>query len=316
MNYFDFVKKSKECVLRFFQHDSMLLEIYDQDNERFRQRVGHDRTMSTYQIRLRGRGYVADYVKQVYGCNDFPLKRLSLAFIDGFCAWLSVCRGLHGGTVWLNCMLLKGVVRRACQGGLLKQNPFVAFHVPKNIRQRVFLTEEELGKLMSCKLSDEGLAYVRDLFVFSCYTGLSYVDVRELTVDEICTINGGVWIVSKRHKTSVPFEVKLLDVPLKIVARYKVQRVSNYVFPPCEYRTLCNRLKRIMTLCGISKPVTFHCARHTFATLALSKGMPIESVSRILGHTNIRTTQVYARITIDKLDRDMDMLAHRLSGKK
>ena len=81
MNYFDFVKKSKECVLRFFRHDSMLLEVYDQDNERFRQRVGHDRTMSTYQIRLRGRGYVADYVKQVYGCNDFPLKRLSLAFM-------------------------------------------------------------------------------------------------------------------------------------------------------------------------------------------------------------------------------------------
>ena len=119
--------------------------------------------------------------------------------------------------------------------------------------------------------------------------------MKELTTDEIVEVNGEKWILSKRHKTNVPFQVKLLDIPLQIIERYKYLSEDKLVFGKINYWTMCKQLKKVMTECGIEKQISYHCARHTFGTLALSKGMPIESVSRVLGHTNIVTTQIYAK---------------------
>ena len=116
-----------------------------------------------------------------------------------------------------------------------------------------------------------------------------------------------------RHKTGVPFQVKLLDIPLQIIERYKAFQENNLVFPNLNYWSICKRMGKMIKECGITKKISFHCSRHGFATLALSKGMPIESVSRILGHTNIETTQIYAKITVQKLDNDLTMLSDKLS---
>ncbi len=127
-------------------------------------------------------------------------------------------------------------------------------------------------------------------------------------------VNGEKWILSKRHKTNVPFQVKLLDIPLQIIERYKYLSEDKLVFGKINYWTMCKQLKKVMAECGIEKQISYHCARHTFGTLALSKGMPIESVSRVLGHTNIVTTQIYAKITTQKLDNDLTMFGNKLNA--
>ncbi len=156
------------------------------------------------------------------------------------------------------------------------------------------------------------LNYARDVFVFAAFTGLSYIDLKELRSSDIKDINGAIWIVSQRHKTKVPYQVKLLDIPLQILRRYQ-ESEEQIVFPRIEYRMMAKRILRIMEEIGVTKHITMHCARHSFAVLALTKGMPIESVSRILGHTNITTTQIYAKITMQKLNADMDELEKKLS---
>ena len=166
---------------------------------------------------------------------------------------------------------------------------------------------------MTHEFGDAKLSYIRDIFVFASFTALSFVDIKELTNDNIVEVNGEKWILSKRHKTKVPFQVKLLDIPLQIIERYRPLQVDNLVFPNLNYWSICKPLKKVMKECGITKDISFHCSRHGFATLALSMGMPIESVSRVLGHTNIVTTQIYAKITTQKLDNDLTMLGNRLN---
>lgn len=210
-------------------------------------------------------------------------------------------------------MWLKGVVMRAHYNGLIPRNPFAQFHISPNVKEREYLTEDEIKRIMAHEFDNPTLALVRDLFIFACFTALSFVDMKELTTDEIVEVNGEKWILSKRHKTNVPFQVKLLDIPLQIIERYKAFQENNLVFPNLNYWSICKRMGKMIKECGITKKISFHCSRHGFATLALSKGMPIESVSRILGHTNIETTQIYAKITVQKLDNDLTMLSDKLS---
>ena len=126
-------------------------------------------------------------------------------------------------------------------------------------------------------------------------------------------VNGEKWIISKRHKTGVPFQVKLLDIPLQIIGKYRPFQKDNSVFGEINYWNVCKKLKKVISECGINKQISFHCFRHTFGTLALSKGMPIESVSRVLGHTNIKTTQIYAKITTQKLGDDLTAFGNQLN---
>ena len=210
-------------------------------------------------------------------------------------------------------MWLKGVVMKAHYNGLIPRNPFAQFHISPNVKEREYLTEDELKAVMTHEFADSKLAYIRDIFVFASFTALSFVDIQELTHDDIVEVNGEKWILSKRHKTKVPFQVKLLDIPLQIIERYRQQQENNLVFPNLNYWSICKPLKKMIKECGINKSISFHCSRHGFATLALSKGMPIESVSRVLGHTNIVTTQLYAKITIQKIDDDLTKFGNKLN---
>ena len=210
-------------------------------------------------------------------------------------------------------MWLKGVVMKAHYNGLIPRNPFAQFHISPNVKEREYLTEDELKAVMTHEFIDSKLAYIRDIFVFASFTALSFVDIQELTYDDIVEVNGEKWILSKRHKTKVPYQVKLLDIPLQIIERYKSQQENNLVFPNLNYWSICKPLKKMIKECGITKSISFHCSRHGFATLALSKGMPIESVSRVLGHTNIVTTQLYAKITIQKIDDDLTKFGNKLN---
>ena len=293
-----------------------LLRAFDKDCERLKRRVGKDRALGTYKLQVRSRNYVADFLQMNFRRTDISLQELTPDFIKEFAVYLANDRHLAKSTIWLTCMHLKGVVGRAHDNGKIQRNVFAQFHISPKCKERTFLTEEELKAVMMHEFADANLAFIRDLFVFMNFTALSFVDLKELTTDNIVEVNGEKWIVGKRHKTGVPYQVKLLEVPLQIIERYNDYPKENpkSVFGEVNYWSVCKKLKPVMKECGIDKPISAHCARHGFATMALTNGMPIESVSRVLGHTNIVTTQIYARITTQKLDNDLTMLGNKLNA--
>ena len=292
-----------------------LLRAFDKDCESLKQRVGKDRALGTYKLQVRSKNYVADFLQMNYRRSDISMQELTPDFIKEFAVYLANDRGLASSTIWLSCMHLKGVVGRAHDNGKIQRNVFALFHISPKCKERTFLTEEELRTVMEHEFEDTNLAFIRDLFVFMNFTALSFVDLKELTTDNIVEVNGEKWIAGKRHKTGVPYQVKLLAVPLQIIERYRDYPKENpkSVFGEVNYWSVCKKLKPVMKECGIDKPISAHCARHGFATMALTNGMPIESVSRVLGHTNIVTTQIYARITTQKLDNDLTMLGNKLN---
>ena len=293
-----------------------LLGAFDKDIANLKRRVGKDRAEGTYKIQMRSRNYIADFLRTNYKRNDIAMQELTPDFIKEFSVYLSNERGLAHSTIWLSCMHLKGVVGRAHDNGKIQRNVFAQFHISPKCKERTFLTEEELKTVMTHEFEDANLAFIRDLFVFMNFTALSFVDLKELTTDNIVEIDGDKWIIGKRHKTDVPYQVKLLDVPLQIIERYSNFPKENpkSVFGEVNYWSVCKKLKTVMKECGIDKPISAHCARHGFATMALTNGMPIESVSRVLGHKCIRSTQVYAKIANEKQGCEMDSLSAKLSG--
>lgn len=290
-----------------------LLGAFDKDNESFRKRIGIDRAEGSYRVRLRSRNHLAAFIKKCYRRSDISMLELTPDFIKEYEIYLSTDAGLHNASVWSNCMWLKTIVAKAHYNGLTPRNPFAQYRVNQNVKEREYLTEDEIKTVMTHEFKNKKLAYIRDLFVFASFTALSFVDIKELTTDDIAEVNGEKWILSKRHKTKVNFQVKLLDIPLQIVKRYEKFQENGFVFPNLNYWSICKPLKQMIRECGITKNISFHSSRHGFATLALSKGVPIESVSRVLGHTNIVTTQKYCKITTEKIDKDLTMFGDRLN---
>ena len=169
---------------------------------------------------------------------------------------------------------------------------------------------------MQKKFAIKRLEQVRDIFIFSCFTGLAYVDVKNLNEKDIQkSFDGKLWIMKKRQKTDVQSNILLLDTPKRILDKYKGMHVEISCYRSSAIKGLNSYLKEIADLCGIEKHLTFHLARHTFATtVTLAKGVPMETVSKMLGHTSIRTTQIYARITDSKIGNDMHELSEKFEG--
>ena len=239
-----------------------LLGAFDKDNESFRKRIGTDRTLGSYQVRVRARNHLAAFIKRNYRRSDIAMLELTPDFIKEYEIYLSTDAGFHNASVWSNCMWLKTIVTKAHYNGLTPRNPFAQYRVNQNVKEREYLTEDEIRTVMTHEFADRKLAYIRDLFVFASFTAMSFVDIKELTADEIVEVNGEKWILSRRHKTKVPFQVKLLDIPLQIISRYEPFREDNLVFPDLSYWSLCKPLKRMIRECGITKSISFHVARY------------------------------------------------------
>ena len=180
------------------------------------------------------------------------------------------------------------------------------------------MTQEELDVIIQKEFSIKRLEQIRDVFIFACFTGLAYIDVKNLRETNVrVSFDGNLWIMTKRQKTGVQSNIPLLDVPRQIIEKYKGILPNGMVLPVPSNQKMNSYLKEIGDLCEIKKNLTFHLARHTFATTTtLAKGVPIETVSKMLGHTNIKTTQIYARITDNKISQDMAVLAKKLEAKK
>ena len=192
----------------------------------------------------------------------------------------------------------------------------MGFKMPKREVERTALTELELQKMAFMPISIERLALVRDIFLFSCYSGLAYADVKKLRrTDIIIGVDGEKWIISKRQKTDVTARIPLLPPALTILDQYQYHPVcvtEGRILPILSNQKMNSYLKEIADSCGITKTLTYHIARHTFATtVTLSNGVPIETVSKMLGHRNLKTTQHYARILDTKISMDMKIVRNK-----
>ena len=210
----------------------------------------------------------------------------------------------------------KRIILIARNNGILVGDPFANYKIRLEKVDRGYLTEDEIKIILKKKMVSERLEQVRDVFIFSCFSGLAYVDVANLKEDNIRkSFDGNLWIITKRQKTNTDVNVPLLDIPKMILEKYKGKLPNGKVLPIISNQKLNAYLKEIADVCGIKKNLTFHLARHTFATTTtLAKGVPIETVSKMLGHTNIETTQIYARITNNKISNDMQGLDKKFVG--
>ena len=257
-----------------------------------------------------------NYIRSEYNREDIFLKELNLAFINGFEHYLRTERECSTNTIWMYMIGVKHIVAIARNSGQLVINPFAGYLISPEVKDRGFLNKEELNSLVNAKMKNAQYELVRDLFVFSCFTGLSYSDVKNLTKDNLKTsFDGHLWIITRRQKTNTDSSIRLLEVPKRIIEKYKGYTRDNRIFPVPSNGSCNNILKKIAKQCGIKTRLTYHVSRHTFGTLlTISQGVPIETVSRMMGHTNIKTTQIYAKITKEKISQDMEALSHKLKG--
>lgn len=212
---------------------------------------------------------------------------------------------------------LRKIVYFAKNMGETMADPFQSFRVHFESVDREILTQEEIDTIYSKEFITGRLEQIRDIFIFACYTGLSYIDVFNLKEENIQkAFDGNLWIMTKRSKTNVNANIRLLDIPKEILEKYREKQKNEKCLPVVSNQKMNEYLKEVATICGIGKRLTFHTARHSFSTtVCLSNGVPIESVSKMLGHTNIKTTQIYAKITDRKISKDMDMLAQKINKR-
>ncbi|KGL51798.1 MULTISPECIES: site-specific integrase [Porphyromonas] len=290
-----------------------IMQLFDKHNADIAQQVGLSIAPATLQKYNVCKRRFAEFLQQNYKRSDLKLSELTFTVIREFDIYLRTIVGQNPNTATKTMKTFKTIVILGGKMGVIHHDPFLnhRFHLePVN---RGFLTDEEILKIANKQLGLQRLELVRDIFIFSCFTGLAYIDVANLTPDHIVTIGDKRWIMTQRQKTSVSTNVLLLDIPKSIIAKYGDQTYrEGKLFPMLSNQKTNAYLKEIADICGIKKNLTFHLARHTFATMSLSKGVPIESVSKMLGHTNIKTTQIYARITNKKIEHDMEQLAEKL----
>ncbi len=293
-----------------------LMQLFEKHNTDISKQVGISVSKATLQKYNVCKRHFSDFLNKQYKRNDLKLTELTYLVIREFDLYLRTVVGQNTNTATKTMKTFKTITLLGQKMGVLLHDPFLnhRFHLePVN---RGFLTDEEILLIANKEIGIPRLELVRDIFIFSCFTGLAYIDVSNLTPDHIITLGDKQWIMTQRQKTSVETNILLLDIPKAIIDKYcdnpAYPKRENKLFPILSNQKMNAYLKEIADLCGIKKNLTFHLARHTFATMSLSKGVPMESVSKMLGHTNIKTTQIYARITNKKIEHDMEELAGKL----
>ena len=311
-------EKVRNAFLGMGDDCRLLLQTFDEYLAGFLKRVGKDRAYSSYEDYCKRRRRLASFLEYEYHVKDISFKELEREFIEKFVVYLSSVQGMRSGTIHSTIKKLKLMTYTAYKNGWIPTDPFAGFYVRPEYSERRYLSASELQAVMDVRLPNYRTGINRDAFVFCAFTGLSHVDVVKLTHADIYTDdNGDRWIIDRRQKTGTQFRVKLLPVAAMLYDRYKDMHLSgDRVFPlKGTYNTLNMSLRHVARHAGLSFNPTIHMARHTFATtVTLTQGVPLETVSKMLGHKRITTTQIYAKITNDKIGRDMTALSEKLNG--
>ena len=306
--------KLRDAYLGIGVKQETLLKLFEQHNVEYRKKVGFNREVATWKKYCCVCKRVREFLAHTYHREDIPLKELNLTFINDFEYFLRTEKKCRTNTVWGYMIVLKHIVAIARNDGRLPFNPFSGYiNSPESV-DRGYLSQEEIKAVMNYKTANKAHARIRDLFVFSIFTGLAYADVKGLTTDNLQTMfDGNLWIITRRKKTNTESRIRLLDIPKRIIEKYRGLTKDGCVFPVPSNGSYNKILKEIGRQCGFKVRLTYHVARHTNATtVLLSHGVPIETVSRLLGHTNIKTTPIYAKITVQKISQDMETLSYKL----
>lgn len=290
----------------------MLLEVFKEHNKKCRELLGREYVLGTILRYERTVTYLSEFMKEKYNISDIPMKNLTPAFITDFEHFVKIRKNCAQNAAVKYLKNLKRIVLQALANKWTDTDPFhgIRFHQTKT--NRTFLTEEELEVLIKKDFDLPRMELARDIFIFCCFTGLAFTDVKNLKPEHIiCDNKGEQWIYKAREKTDNMCNIPLLDVPLKLIEKYKnhpecVQKRT--IFPVPSNQRMNSYLKEIADCCGINKNLTTHIARHSFACVALANKVSLDSIAKMLGHTDLRTTKIYARIQDRTIAEEMQSL--------
>ncbi len=313
--------KLKNFLLGLDDDSKKLLEVFKLHNDKMASLVGIEFAPGTMERYKTSYDHTQAFIKWKYGKEDIEIRKLDYEFISDYQYWFKSVRKCSHNTTVKYLANTKKIVLDCVKKGWLQRDPFLNFKMVKKEIPREALTESELDHVSKRVFSTERLNLVRDLFLFSCYTGLAYIDVKNLDKNQIIDgIDGEKWLFTHRQKTNAPTRLPLLPQAMKILTKYqdhpKVE-ITGKVLPTPSNQKMNAYLKEIADLCGINKELTFHIARHTFATtVTLANGVPIETVSKMLGHKSLTQTQHYAKIMDNTVSHEMMTLRKKLEKQE
>jgi site-specific recombinase XerD len=308
----------KSRILGTHQRERMIIPIYQNHNDKIEELIGNGYaygTLERFKISLK---HLQEFILWKYNVSDISINKIDYAFVTEFEFYLRSVKKCNNNTAVKYVRNFRKIIKICLDNDWLDKNPCSRYEGKMKEVERDFLTEEELSRIYNKMFSSERLTLVKDIFIFSCYTGLAYVDVKGLKRDHIgIGIDGEKWIFKNRQKTDTKSKIPVLPIAAEIIKKYENHpRCLNddTILPILTNQKMNGYLKEVGDLCDISKEITFHMARHTFATsVTLTNGVPIETVSKMLGHKNIQTTQHYAKILDKKVSEDMKILRDKFS---
>ncbi len=296
-----------------------LLEVFEYHNAKFKEKttVGKVSIKSWQRLEI-AKNKVITFMAQELKCKDKVLVDLKMAFVTEFEHFLTVHQKMQSNTTMKYIKILKQILNYAVALDWIPASPFGQFKCTYKNPDRIVLTQDEIDIIYLKKMPNERLEQVKDVFLFACYTGYAFSDIELLEPNSVVKgIDGEIWIHANRVKTDVRENVMLLDIPLKIIEKYKNNeycKTKGRLLPVVSNQKYNAYLKEIVTICNINKHLTSHIARHTFATtITLANGISLESVSSMLGHKSIKTTQIYAKVVQSKLSTEMLSLKERMN---
>ena len=302
--YFDKVESLKE---------KSLFEVFEEHNQEQEKLVGNGVSKATYWISVYTVRLLKEFVQQKYKREDLYLRELNLNFIQAFHSFLKIDKGMAQNSSTKHLKLLKKIINLAVANSYMSINPFITYKVEREPVEIDFLDEEELRKIINFDTPLPRLERAKDMFLFGCFTGLSYIDIKTLAPEHFEKDNAGrIWIKKRRVKTGVLSRIPLLPIAKLILDKYKG---GEKLLPIQDPADINKYLKDIAILCDIKKRITFHTSRHTFAsTVTLANNISLEVVSKMLGHTNTRMTNHYAKLIDKCIGEQMDKLMDTFTG--
>lgn len=306
--------KLRKMYTQTEMYPQTLLTLFRKHNDDELKLVGYGRVMDTYKKYELALRRVQEFMLYQYSKDDIYLDNLNLQFVNDFEIYLRANCKLSVNMTAKMIQFLKKVVTLARNIGIIHFDPFYLHPTQWEKVKIEYLTKQEIKKIIEKEITIQRLDAVRDIFLFSIFTGLSYIDIKNLTVNHIQQQHdGSCWIITERQKTGNRVELPLLEIPLKIIAKYDDERVGLNLLPVLTNQKMNSYLKELADICGIHKRLTYHVARHSFSTsVMLDHGVSMETLSRVLGHANIKTTQIYAKVTNKKVSYEMNALAKKL----
>ena len=294
-----------------------LISYFARHNEDFKKRVGVNRELSTQVQYENSLNHLKRFMSLKCKLSDIPFTQLDFSFIEKYDFYLRVELKLKPNTILGIMRHLRKMIKLTIGEGIITRDPFDGYSPERPKPEQKYLTRDELNKIMVTPLDHPCRYLTRDMFLFSVFTGLAYRDICNLTAKNIVRASDGVlWIETTRQKTGTPCEIPLMEIPLQILDKYKGLAPDEKLLPMLSCGKLNKNLKVIAKLCNIDRRLIFHMGRHTYASeICLSQGVPIETVSRMLGHRDLRSTQIYAKISNDKISEDTDKLEERIKDK-